>query len=129
MPNQTFTMQKDYTEISIIDQETVNMLKEYAAGSPELVKDIIDSFRPEAEELVEKIKNILNSSGTKDFEELRKSVHSLAGISGSIGANRLWQIASDTESAIKEPDFDSAIIRAELIPGVFEELVSELERF
>ncbi|MFW5758740.1 MAG: Hpt domain-containing protein [Bacteroidota bacterium] len=115
---------KEYANIDLIDQETMNMLQEYAKGNPELVTDIIDSFVPEAQELISKIKNAIHS---EDIELLRSSVHSLSGISGSIGASQLRAMASDSENAIKEGAHEKAILLATQIPDAYQELINLLE--
>lgn len=116
---------KEYANIALIDQETMNMLREYARGNPELVTDIIDSFVPEAEELIVKIEK---ASQSKDFELLRSSVHSLSGISGSIGASQLRAIASDSENAIKTAEYEKALSLTKQIPDAYRELLDLLKK-
>jgi HPt (histidine-containing phosphotransfer) domain-containing protein len=103
-----------YQNIDILDQETMEMLKEHAADNPELVKDIFDSFAPEADELVNKITKAIEM---KDFDALKSNAHSLAGISGSIGAMRLRQIAADVEAEIKLGDKEKSL---EIVNYIFD---------
>lgn len=121
--NQT---QKHYDGIELLDQETLGMLKEYAKDNPELVKDIYDSFAPEAEELVARV---IATAAAEDIEGLRKSAHSLAGISGSIGAKRLQVLNSDIENAIKNGDNTTAVEHALLVEPVYRQLLKMLEDF
>ncbi|MFP4287806.1 MAG: Hpt domain-containing protein [Bacteroidales bacterium] len=116
---------KEYANIDLIDQETMNMLQEYSKGNPELVTDIIDSFVPEAEELIGKIQNAIQS---QDLELLRSSVHSLSGISGSIGASQLRALASDSENAAKKGEQEKAISLATQIPDAYQELLNLLKK-
>ncbi len=116
---------KEYANIDLIDQETMDMLQEYAKGNPELVTDIIDSFVPEAEELIYKIQNAIQS---RNPELLRSSAHSLSGISGSIGASRLRALASDSENAVKEAEHEKAISLATQIPDAYQELLDLLKK-
>jgi len=115
----------DYSGFDLLDNETMNMLNEYAKGSPEIVKDIIDSFEPEAKVIIE---DITKAAAEKNFENLRVAVHSLAGISGSIGAVRLKQACSDTENAIKSGKTDDALANTPQIITTFHELIDLLSK-
>lgn len=115
-----------YTSIAVIDQETRQMFLSYAKDSPELVQDIIDSFAPEAGEIIKLIEESVRNS---DFEQLRYNAHSLAGICGSIGAMQLRQIASDTEAAIRDEDWSRTLETAKLVPENYELLLKALKEF
>jgi HPt (histidine-containing phosphotransfer) domain-containing protein len=115
----------DYSGIELLDNETMNMLNEYAKGSPEIVKDIIDSFEPEAAVIIE---DIIRAAAEKNYENLRIATHSLAGISGSIGAVRLKQACSDTENAIKAGKPEDALTNTPQIIRTFHQLIDLLKK-
>ena len=118
--------EKNYKDIDNLDQETVAMLEEHAANNPELVRDIFDSFKPEADELIEKITQAI---ADKDMNALKSNTHSMAGISGSIGALRLKEIASDMEKEIKSGNNEAAIdLAVHLFPAYseFSDLIDNL---
>lgn len=106
---------KSYSNIEMLDHNMLEMLNSCADGNEELIDDIFDSFSPEAEELLESIKESVKKD---DMELLRKSSHALAGICGSVGASRLQQIATDIENAVKTGNNQTALeITAELYPN------------
>jgi HPt (histidine-containing phosphotransfer) domain-containing protein len=113
----------NYQHIDNLDQETLDMLEEHSTDNPELVKDIFDSFAPEAQELIEKINEALS---TDDYQSLRIHAHSLSGISGSIGAMRLKQIAADIETAVKSNQNEHARHIANFINGAYLDLTRVL---
>ncbi len=117
---------KNYQNLEILEDETMNMLKEYAKGNPELVQDIVDSFAPEAKVLITSIEKAVSEENP---DELQTSAHSLAGISGSIGANRLYQVARDVDNAIKTGQNQLAFNTAKHIKKHYEELVQLLDEF
>lgn len=114
-----------YDHIEMLDQETMDMLKEYSHGNPEIVQDIIDSFEPEASSLMEEIKTAVD---TKNDELLRTSSHALAGISGSIGAVRLRKIASETENAIKTGSPQDAYNLTDMLYKTYDDLIAMLKK-
>ncbi|MBW6480535.1 MAG: Hpt domain-containing protein [Bacteroidales bacterium] len=117
---------RSYSNINMLDQEMLDMLNDCADGNPELIHDIFDSFTPEADELIEAVRNSIKK---QNFENLKKSAHALAGISGSIGATRLHQIATDVENAIKSNHNDVAsVIAEELFPN-YELLKDEIHKY
>ncbi|MFN3555439.1 MAG: Hpt domain-containing protein [Bacteroidales bacterium] len=125
MDQQEPNLQK-YATIDVIDPETRAMFYEYAHDNAEMVKDIIDSFQPEADELIDNIKELAHGN---DPEQLRYNIHSLTGICGSIGAMQLRQIAVDVEVAIKAGQMDTACALAKVIPENYTQLLSELKKF
>jgi HPt (histidine-containing phosphotransfer) domain-containing protein len=114
-----------YSEIVILDEETMEMLKGFAKGNQEMIQEIIDSFEPEASTLIKEIKR---AEGEKDFELLRKSAHSLAGISGSIGALRLKQVSSDIENSIKANKHSEAFENINYLFITYFELIETLKK-
>lgn len=114
-----------YSEIDLLDDETMSMLKEYAKGSPEIVQDIIDSYEPEGSVIISEIKKSIKE---KNSELLRISAHSLAGISGSIGAVRLKQACAETENAVKAGKIEDAFENTKYIFGIYDELIDLLKR-
>ncbi|TVQ14698.1 MAG: Hpt domain-containing protein [Bacteroidetes bacterium] len=120
MNNQTQQFLKKYEQIKLLDEETISMLNEFASGNPEIVQDILDSFEPEAIKLMEEIKI---ASENKDVQLLKTAAHSLSGISGSIGAARLRQVATDTENAIKAENLNEAFELSEILSLTFDELI------
>ncbi len=115
-----------YSNINMLDQEMLKMLSDCADGNCELINDIFDSFSPEAEELLETIQTSLEK---KNFENLRKSTHALAGICGSVGAARMQQIASDVENLIKAGELDNAARIAAELSGNYELLKKEIHEY
>lgn len=120
MNNQTEQFLRKYEQIKLLDEETISMLNEFASGSPEIVQDIIDSFEPEAVKLLEEIKMAREN---KDIQLLKTAAHSLSGISGSIGAARLRQVATDTENAIKAENLTEAFQLSEILSITYDELI------
>lgn len=113
-----------YRDTEMLDEATMAMLNEYAQGNPEIVQDIIDSFEPEATILINDIKTAL---AKRDAEMLRIAIHSLAGISGSIGASRLKKISTDLENTIKSGNIEEAMNEAPVVFIVFDHLIAILK--
>jgi HPt (histidine-containing phosphotransfer) domain-containing protein len=125
METNTDTFQSDYYDnIDNLDKETIKMLEEHSANNPELVRDIFDSFKPEADELMVKIKDAIDE---RDLETLRSNAHSMAGICGSIGALRLYTISKDIEMEIKTGDGEKAIALARNMFMAYRELLELIE--
>lgn len=115
-----------YAQLSLLDEETMTMLKELSAGNPEILTDILDSFEPEADTVMEEIRKAVS---VKDTVSLRTASHSLAGISGSIGAVRLRHACSDTENAIKAGNEEAAILNTAFIFTIYTDLIKKLKNF
>jgi len=116
---------QDYDKMEILDDETMEMLREYAQGSPEIITDILDSFEPESSVLISDVNKAINE---KDESLLKSSTHSLSGISGSIGAQKLKTICTDTENSLKSGNTEQAFVLAQMIFPVHEELIETLRK-
>ena len=119
------TLYGKYSQVEMLDKETLDTLKKYAEGNHEIIRDVFDSFVPEAEEL---IKTINQQNEIRDKEATRAAVHALAGICGSIGAERLRKIASDMETLIKCGKETKAFELIEVLLLTWTELNEEINR-
>ncbi len=117
-------LQMKYASVKLLDEETINMLNEYASGSPEIVQDIIDSFEPEASKLLGEIKEAQTHN---DVQKLQKAIHSLSGISGAIGAARLRRVATDAENAIKAGNIEEGFNLTQVLIVTYDELIALLK--
>ncbi|TVQ86181.1 MAG: Hpt domain-containing protein [Bacteroidetes bacterium] len=115
-----------YSQVEMLDKETLEMLKKCAEGNYDIIRDVFDSFVPEAEELIRTIKQ---QKEIRDKEAIRVSVHALAGICGSIGAERLRKIASDMEGLVKSGKGSKAFELIEVLLLTWTELSDDITRF
>ena len=87
-------------ELPILKTEILDSLK--AMGSKDVLKSLFTSFLKDANELVGEINTHLKN---KNYQELRKSNHTINGLSGTIGASKMNKICIDISKAIKEERF------------------------
>ncbi|MBW2467435.1 MAG: response regulator, partial [Deltaproteobacteria bacterium] len=69
------------------------------AGNEKLYRNILSQFLGNQENVGEKIREAFEQ---EDFEEAGRLVHTLKGVSGTIGANELHKAASELDSGIKQ---------------------------
>ena len=100
--NQKNETQKEVlnNELPILKTEILDSLQ--AMGSEDVLKSLFKSFLKDANELVGEINNHLKN---KNYQELRKSNHTINGLSGTIGASKMNKICIDISKAIKEERF------------------------
>ncbi|MEN7548350.1 PAS domain S-box protein [Rapidithrix thailandica] len=99
----------------IIDEKIVNDLKNYTHGDPEIIQDMYASFIEESAELLEEV---IISWNAKDYEKLASATHTLKGLTGTIGANRLYRISQVLDEKMKIKDYsDIAILVNQLKPA------------
>ena len=125
MNNTNQPNQPGYSSIEMFDQETLSMLKEYAQSDPDVVKDIIDSFEPEASVLIQEIKEAVHN---RNNLALKKSAHALAGICGSIGAKKLETICRDVDNRIKSGNAEESFPLTSEIFKAYDELIGSLNK-
>jgi HPt (histidine-containing phosphotransfer) domain-containing protein len=92
----------DFSEFPVFNLKNMEKLRFQTRNKPELLKEIVDSFIEESYEITEEIKDYIDSS---NIEMLSRAVHTLKGLSGTIGASRFYQLLSFIDACHKENDF------------------------
>ncbi|MFY0598031.1 MAG: PAS domain S-box protein [Cyclobacteriaceae bacterium] len=108
---------EEETEDLIINQNTLNHLYKY--GGKELIESVLNDFNQEANEQVGNLEILLSS---KQFEGLKKELHTLKGNAGTLGIEKLSKSAECMEKSLKEDKFDD-------LQEQFENLVENLSEF
>lgn len=116
-----------FTQYPLINEEVVNTLIEMA-GDDSLVKELFGSYLNDLEELVAKC-NAAHKN--MDIEQLKGDIHTLKGVSGTIGCERMFEccnaINDDLKSGIQD-NLDSQMVafnnvNQELVPLIQEKYV------
>lgn len=116
-----------FTQYPLINEEVVNTLIEMA-GDDSLVKELFASYLSDLDELVTKCNE---SHKTLNIERLKGDIHTLKGVSGTIGCERMFEcckaINDDLKSGVQE-NLDSQMkefnsINADLVPLIQEKHV------
>lgn len=95
---------EEETERLIINQNTLNQLRKF--GGNELIESVLTEFDEEATELVKVADEHLK---LQDLEQVRGALHTLKGNAGTLGAERLADIAAKMEKMAKENNFGGVI--------------------
>ncbi|MFW5793251.1 MAG: Hpt domain-containing protein [Bacteroidota bacterium] len=92
----------DFSEFPVFNPQNMEKLRSQTSGRPELLQEIIESFLEESFEIVDEINK---HSAENNLEMLARSVHTLKGLAGTIGASRLYQILSHVDACHKSNSF------------------------
>lgn len=96
---------------TLLDHEQLQMLIEAGASeSVELFREILGLFE---EESVHKLDELTNCQEARDFENMGRAAHALAGSSANIGGREVWQQAKEVENLCKRGNGEEA---SRLIP-------------
>ncbi|MEM7549087.1 MAG: response regulator [Bacteroidota bacterium] len=88
---------KELKEKLIVDQEVLEQLKKY--GGLEMVKEALEDFEKETDELLNKAEELFQENSIK---ELERSFHTIKGNAGTLGVNKVAGYAATVEKKIKE---------------------------
>ena len=92
---------EEETERLVINQNTLNQLRKY--GGLELIESGLTEFDEEASTLIAQAKEWLKQ---KDYNSLKGDMHTLKGNAGTLGIEKLADLAATMEKKIKENNFD-----------------------
>ncbi len=95
------------------------------SGNEKLYRGVLVKFYESNLNIVQTIKEALNSG---DIEKARREAHSIKGVSGLIGAQKLFEVASILEQEIQERDGEGVESYLQDFSEALESILSSLER-
>ena len=107
----------DKTERLIVNQNTLNQLRKF--GGLKMIEETLTEFDEEATMLVS---SALANAIDKEYNELKGHMHTLKGNAGTLGVERLADLAAKVEKSIKENIFED-------VESLLNQLQKELELF
>ena len=88
------------TEELVINQNTLNHLYKY--GGRELIESVLSDFDREA---TEQVASVTDFASQKEYESMRRELHTLKGNAGTLGIERLAAVARELEKKLKNKDY------------------------
>lgn len=110
---------EDLHEIPHINPDTLQKLRNSTAKNPEFLKEIFQSFIDDTGVLLQEIKK---STEENDFDTYYTAVHTLKGLSGTIGCSRIFNLLKIMDSLNKEQDFSQSKQLVKDLETMFQEL-------
>lgn len=97
-------LQRDIENTMLVDDEMLGAIKELQIeGEADFLSEIIHIFLHDSQTTMDVVSESIT---TQDFSTLKKSVHSLKGSSGNLGANRLSGLCSKIEEMAANQDLE-----------------------
>ncbi|XOV90883.1 MAG: PAS domain S-box protein [Bacteroidota bacterium] len=92
------------SEHLVINQNTLHQLHKY--GGKELIESVLKDFDKEA---TQQIKNAKSLFKKKNYEDMKRELHTLKGNAGTLGIEQLSGLAATIEKSLKENKFDNIL--------------------
>ena len=115
----------DFNNHDIIDNDTLEQIKLESDNDDLIVREIYFSYFSEAEILLKRINDYFDKS---DYEKLRTKIHSLTGISETVGAKKLNEISKFIESIIREKKYDELSLLIPILNTSHQELKNTIKQ-
>ncbi len=96
---------EDLNKIPHINPDTLQKLRSSTAKNPEFLKEIFQSFIDDTEVLIQEIETSVEED---DFDTYYTAIHTLKGLSGTIGCSRIFNLLKIMDSLNKEQDFSKS---------------------
>lgn len=107
-----------------INPKTLENLRRSTANNPAMLKEIFQSFIEDSEDLMQEINDALNSNNNQMYAS---AVHSLKGLSGTIGCTRMFEILKLMDLLNKEAQFEESRKGLDILTANFRELEQIIE--
>jgi len=90
------------TREKVINEEVIAQLESY--GGSEMVKKVLEDFETET---IEQLELCRESLKTKEYENIRKALHTMKGNAGTLGIEKVAKYAEYIESNLKKDNFET----------------------
>lgn len=107
----------NFESFALINEQTIETIKKQAKGDMGFIQMLFESYLTDANELIEQIQNTLNNN---NFQELKVAVHTFKGLSGTIGASQVHEIAKEIDKNLKTDHNEEAV---KLLPMLQDKIV------
>jgi HPt (histidine-containing phosphotransfer) domain-containing protein len=110
--------------LPVLNNDTFSNLKKQTQSQPELLKEIFDSFFEDVNEMIAGLKDSVTN---QDFQVYTTTLHTLKGLSGTIGASRLFELTNCIYTKARMNDFSLADDSIPLLHKYILELEEEIK--
>jgi PAS domain S-box-containing protein len=95
-------LEDENKELQIVSRDTINQLQKY--GGIEMVFNALKEFEEEAKEQIQECYDAIEKD---DFDTIQKHLHTLKGSAGTLGIEKIAQIALEIEAEMKVQDYSN----------------------
>ncbi|MFW5891970.1 MAG: Hpt domain-containing protein [Bacteroidota bacterium] len=110
---------EELDKIPHINPDTLQKLRNSTAKKPDFLKEIFQSYITDTETL---LKEIQVSIDDNDFDAYYTAVHTLKGLSGTIGCSRIFNLLKIMDKLNKDQNFSQSKQWTEDLNQMFQEL-------
>ena len=107
-----------------LNKETIETILDLANGDDCVLLELLQSFLKDAKELSEEINSAAHNL---DWEKLQFNVHTLKGLSGTIGAKPIFDVCKVLNDDLKKGNKMTAVSLANLVSIKYKELVKYIK--
>jgi len=115
----------EFEKYPLFNGTTLAMLRKNTMKNPDVLVELFNSFIEDSEELIRS----LNSPDSNDnFSGFYTSVHTLKGLSGTIGCTRMFEVLKMMDSLNKEKDFEKSKTFLNSLDVVFSQTMEGIQK-
>jgi HPt (histidine-containing phosphotransfer) domain-containing protein len=96
----------DLTNIPVLNRMTINSITSQANGNEILIHEIFESFVYDVQNMINQIDIAIKNN---DFKQFKLIIHTMKGLSATIGASQLHLIAKELDLFLKNEKYEEAI--------------------
>jgi len=112
-------------EYPVINQKNLEKLRNNTVNNPQLLKEIFQSFLEESSSLINDIKSAIEK---QNHDLYYTAVHSLKGLSGTIGCSRMFELLKMMDALNKENQYNRSQDYYQQLQITFSETADEINK-
>jgi CheY-like chemotaxis protein len=114
----------DYNALPDVDMKTLDSLKEQTHNDHEIIRDLYSTYKLEADLLINKLREAIPIN---DRTTIKDSAHAVKGLSATIGAMKVYFIASEMDKLHKKGVFDETESLFELLQLEYDKAIKVIQ--
>jgi HPt (histidine-containing phosphotransfer) domain-containing protein len=109
----------------ILNPATISMLRTNTINDPGFLTDLFQSFIEDTEELMVELNTTAEENQVREYFD---AVHTLKGLSGTIGCSRMFELLKVMDTLNKQNDFERSKQYLSQLDDVFDETKEVIEK-
>jgi HPt (histidine-containing phosphotransfer) domain-containing protein len=114
----------DLTGIPVLNKITINSIISQANGNEKLIHEIFESFVYDVQNMINQIDIAVKNN---DFKQFKLIIHTMKGLSATIGASQLHLIAKELDLFLKNEKYEEAISYIPSLIQIYDECKKQVK--
>lgn len=107
----------DLNNVPVLNKQTIDSIILQANGNSTIIQEIFESFVYDVQNMIDQIDIAIKNS---DYKQFKVIIHTIKGLSATIGASQLHVVAKEIDQLLKEDKNKEAISLVPFLSQIYD---------